>query len=153
MTILFGIQAWFDKWAFGIRKVVKAELYNEAMDYCEWKNGYRVEATIGVARNLITKLQSLFMNSAKNLILEGIGYKQGIQIGTQTNKTKWWLFALCTGIPQLTGILAVIPKFLYPLSGKMREQMYSELMARRQEMQRAIKDETDKIIIKIEETV
>ena len=59
MCILFGIQAWFDKWAFGIRKVVKAELYNEAMDYCEWKNGYRVEATIGVARNLITKVQNI----------------------------------------------------------------------------------------------
>ena len=153
MTILFGVQAWFDKWAFGIRKVVKAELYNEAMDYCEWKNGYRVEATIGVARNLIAKLQSLVMNSAKNLILDGIGYKQGIKIGTQSDKTKWWLFALCTGIPQLTGILAVIPKFLYPLSGKMREQMYSELMIRRQEMQRAVNSENDKVVIKIEETV
>ena len=153
MTILFGVQAWFDKWAFGIRKVVKAELYNEAMDYCEWKNGYRVEATIGVARNLITKLQSLFMNSAKNLILDAIGYKQGIKIGTQSDKTKWWLFALCTGIPQLTGILAVIPKFLYPLSGKMREQMYSELMVRRQEMQRAVNEENADITIKLEETI
>ncbi len=153
MTILFGVQAWFDKWAFGIRKVIKAELYNEAMDYCEWKNGYRVEATIGVARNLITKLQSLFMNSAKNLILEGIGYKQGLKIGTQSDKTKWWLFALCTGIPQLTGILAVIPKFLYPLSGKLREQMYSELMVRRHEMQKAVNEENKKITVKISETV
>ncbi len=153
MTILFGVQAWFDKWAFGIRKVVKTELYNEAMDYCEWKNGYRVEATIGVARNLITKLQTLFMNSAKNLILDGIGYKQGLTIGTQTDKTKWWLFALCTGIPQLTGILAVIPKFLYPLSGQLRDQMYSELMIRRREMHKAVNSENDKIIIKIEETV
>lgn len=153
MTILFGVQAWFDKWAFGIRKVVKTELYNEAMDYCEWKNGYRVEATIGVARNLITKLQTLFMNSAKNLILDGIGYKQGLTIGTQTDKTKWWLFALCTGIPQLTGILAVIPKFLYPLSGQLRDQMYSELMIRRREMHKAVNSESDKIKIKIEETV
>ncbi|MBQ3006944.1 MAG: MFS transporter [Clostridia bacterium] len=151
MAILFGVQAWFDKWAFGIRKVVKAELYNEAMDYCEWKNGYRVEATIGVARNLITKLQNLFMNSAKNLILEGIGYKQGIAIGTQTDKTKWWLFALCTGIPQLTGILAVIPKFLYPLSGKLREQMYSELMVRRHELSEKITNENNEIKIAIED--
>ena len=114
------------------------------------ENGYRVEATIGVARNLITKLQTLFMNSAKNLILDGIGYKQGLTIGTQSDKTKWWLFALCTGIPQLTGILAVIPKFLYPLSGKLREQMYSELMTRRQEMQRAVNAENDKITIKVD---
>ena len=153
MCILFGVQAWFDKWAFGIRKVVKAELYNEAMDYCEWKNGYRVEATIGVARNLIAKVQNIVMNSAKSLILSAIGYEQGIAIGTQTDKTKWWLFALCTGVPQLTGILAVIPKFLYPLSGNLRNQMYSELMQRRRDLNIKMTDENKAVKIQIEESV
>ncbi len=152
MCILFGVQAWFDKWAFGIRKVVKAELYNEAMDYCEWKNGYRVEATIGVARNLISKIQNIIMTSAKSLILSAIGYEQGIAIGTQSDTTKWWLFALCTGIPQLTGILAVIPKFLYPLSGSLREQMYSELMQRRHDMNVKMTNNNE-IKIQIEESV
>lgn len=153
MCILFGVQAWFDKWAFGIRKVVKAELYNEAMDYCEWKNGYRVEATIGVAKNLITKVQNIVMTSVKSLILSAIGYEQGIAIGTQTDKTKWWLFALCTGIPQLTGILSVIPKFLYPLSGDLRNQMYSELMKRRHDLNEKITNEDNDIKIRIEESV
>ena len=153
MCILFGIQAWFDKWAFGIRKVVKAELYHEAMDYCEWKNGYRVEATIGVARNLISKIQNIIMNSVKSLILSAIGYEQGIAIGTQSDKTKWWLFALCTGIPQLTGILAVIPKFLYPLSGDVRNRMYNELMVRRREMNEKMTNQTNEIKITIEESV
>lgn len=153
MCILFGVQAWFDKWAFGIRKVVKAELYNEAMDYCEWKNGYRVEATIGVARNLITKVQNIIMNSAKSLILSAIGYEQGIAIGTQSDKTKWWLFALCTGVPQLTGILAVIPKFLYPLSGSLRDQMYSELMQRRHDLNMKMTEEGNEIKIQIKESV
>ena len=153
MCIAFGVQAWFDKWAFGIRKVVKAELYNEAMDYCEWKNGYRVEATIGVARNLITKIQSIVMTSVQSLILNSIGYKQGITIGTQTDDTKWWLFALCTGIPQITGILAVIPKFLYPLSGNLRNQMYDELMERRRNLNLSITEESENVIIKTEESV
>ncbi len=153
MCILFGVQAWFDKWAFGIRKVVKAELYNEAMDYCEWKNGYRVEATIGVARNLITKVQNIIMTSVKSLILSAIGYEQGITVGTQTDKTKWWLFALCTGIPQITGILAVIPKFLYPLSGELRDQMYCELMKKRREMNEKMTNISDEIKIQIEESV
>ncbi len=153
MCILFGIQAWFDKWAFGIRKVVKAELYNEAMDYCEWKNGYRVEATIGVARNLISKIQNIVMNSAKSLILSAIGYEQGIAIGTQSDKTKWWLFALCTGVPQITGILAVIPKFLYPLSGNLRNQMYSELMQRRRDLNIKMTNESNSIKIQTEESV
>ncbi len=153
MCILFGVQAWFDKWAFGIRKVVKAELYNEAMDYCEWKNGYRVEATIGVARNLIAKVQNIVMTSVKSLILSAIGYEQGIAIGTQTDKTKWWLFALCTGIPQLTGILAVIPKFLYPLSGNLRDRMYNELMIKRREMNERMTNVDNEIRIQIEESV
>lgn len=153
MCILFGVQAWFDKWAFGIRKVVKAELYNEAMDYCEWKNGYRVEATIGVARSLITKIQNVAMTSIKSLILDGIGYTQGITVGTQTDKTKWWLFALCTGIPQITGILAVIPKFLYPLSGSLRDRMYSDLMQRRHEMNEIMTQKNNEIIISVNESV
>ncbi|MCD7827539.1 MAG: MFS transporter [Clostridiales bacterium] len=133
MCVAFGIQAFFDKWAFGVRKVVKAELYNEAMDYCEWKNGYRMEATIGVARNLIVKVQTVLKNSIQNVMLAQIGYIQGKTIGTQKDSTKWWLFAMCTGIPQITGILAVIPKFLYPLSREKREQMYNDLLARRHE--------------------
>ena len=112
-------------------------------DIIRTENGYRVEATIGVARNLITKIQNIAMTSIKSLILDGIGYTQGITVGTQSDKTKWWLFALCTGIPQITGILAVIPKFLYPLSGPLRNQMYSELMQRRREMSEKITKESN----------
>ena len=131
MCIAFGIQAFFDKWAFGVRKVVNAELYNESMDYCEWKNGYRMEATIGVTKDIITKIQSILQSSIQSLMLSKIGYVQGKTIGTQSDSTKWWLFAMCTGIPQLTGILAVVPKFLYPLSQEKREIMYNELLERR----------------------
>ncbi len=131
MCIAFGIQAFFDKWAFGVRKVVNAELYNEAMDYCEWKNGYRMEATIGVTKDIIVKIQSILQSSIQSLMLSKVGYIQGKSIGTQSDTTKWWLFAMCTGIPQITGILAVIPKFLYPLSQEKRELMYNELLERR----------------------
>ncbi len=57
MCIVFGSQAWFDKWAFGVRKVVGAELFNESMDYCEWKNGYRrKQLSRFIGRKLITGL-------------------------------------------------------------------------------------------------
>ena len=133
MTILFGVQAWFDKWAFGIRKVVKAELYNEAMDYCEWKNGYRMEATTGVAKGLILKLQSAMLGSVTSLIMKRIGYVQGLEIGAQSDKTKFWEFALCTIIPTVTGILRIVPKFLWPISRQKREWMYAELSEKRQQ--------------------
>ena len=131
MSIVLGLQAWFDKWMFGVRKVVGAELFNESMDYCEWKNGYRVEATTTVARGLILKVQGIIMGSIKSLILQQIGYIQGLKIGTQADRTKWWLFAMSTGVPVITSALAVIPKFLYPLTAKKRELMYAELSVRR----------------------
>lgn len=140
MCIVIGTQAWFDKWMFGIRKVVNAELYNEAMDYCEWKNGYRMEATTNVARGLILKIQGIIMGSVRNLILAKIGYTQGLKIGTQEENTKWWLFAMSTGIPVITGALAVVPKFLYPLTGEKRERMYEELSVRRKEYARTINE-------------
>ncbi len=144
MSIVIGTQAWFDKWMFGLRKVVGAELFNEAMDYCEWKNGYRMEATTGVARGLILKLQRIFMDSVRNLILKQIGYTQGITIGTQTERTKFWMFALSTGVPVITGSLAVLPKFLYPLTGKKRERMYEELAERRTLYAREINESHNK---------
>ena len=143
MCIVIGTQAWFDKWAFGIRKVVGAELFNESMDFCEWKNGYRMEATTSVARSLILKVQGIIMGSIKNLILQQIGYIQGLKIGTQADRTKWWLFAMSTGVPVITGALAVIPKFLYPLTAKKRDLMYAELSVRRKDYARGV-NEADK---------
>ena len=101
--------------------------------------------------DLIGKLQNAVMSGVNNVVMGKIGYVQGQEIGTQTDKTKWWLFALCTGIPQLTGILAVIPKFLYPLSGPLRNKMYSELMQRRHEMNEKMTQESNDIKITIEE--
>ena len=102
------------------------------MDYCEWKNGYRAEAMTGVTKSLISKLQAAVMGSVNNLVMGKIGYMQGRTIGTQTDKTKWWIFALGTGIPIISSSLGIIPKFFYPLSAEKRMQMYKELKERRE---------------------
>ncbi len=133
MCIAFGMKEWFAKWSWGISKVITADLWNEAMDYCEWKSGYRMEATTGVAKGLILKLQSALLGSVTSIIMKKIGYVQGLEIGTQNDRTKFWEFALCTIIPTLTGILRIVPKFLWPISRQRRELMYEELAARRQE--------------------
>lgn len=131
MCIALGTREWFGKWAFGVNKVINADLWNEAMDYCEWKNGYRMEATTGVAKSLVLKIQGSLMNSVRSLLLKKIGYVQGLQIGTQDSGTKFWLFALCTVVPLVTGSLGIVPKLLWPISQKRRAQMYDELAERR----------------------
>ena len=125
---------------YGLGKVIPAELYNESMDYCEWKNGYRTEAMTGVAKGLITKLQRIVNNVVKNILMSKIGYVQGRAIGTQDDRTKFWMFVFATGLPVITGSLGIVPKFFYPLTGEKRDQMYEELIARRKNTSAAISD-------------
>ena len=134
MVVALGVREWFHKWAFGVNKVINADLWNEAMDYCEWKNGYRMEATTGVAKNLVLKIQALVMGSVRNIVLKKIGYVQGLKIGTQDTSTKFWLFALSSIIPFATGSLGIVPKLLWPINRKKRAQMYDELAERRNKM-------------------
>ncbi|MBE6795903.1 MAG: hypothetical protein E7533_04895 [Ruminococcaceae bacterium] len=146
---MMAIEEIFEMCVYGLRRVVPAEIQNEALDYCEWKNGYRSEAMIGVSMSLITKLQQAVMGSVNNIVMGKIGYAQGLEIGTQTDKTKWWIFALGTGIPIISSSLGIIPKFFYPLSAETRERMYADLQERRaamaEFMKTATKEEVDAI--------
>lgn len=142
MIPVMAIEEFVEMWVYGVRHVIPDELYNEAMDYCEWKNGYRVEAMTGVARGLIVKIQRVIMDSVKSFVLAKIGYVQGLKVGTQTDSAKWWLFALGTGIPIITSAFGILPKFFYPIDENMRTKMYTELTERRkridEEMQGAV---------------
>ena len=139
---IMAIEEIFEMCVYGLRRVIPAEIQNEALDYCEWKNGYRSEAMIGVATALITKLQGAVMGSVNNLVMGKIGYVQGKEIGTQTDKTKWWIFALGTGIPIISSCLGIVPKLFYTLSADKRERMYSDLQARRAEVAEFMKTAT-----------
>lgn len=134
MVVAVGVREWFNKWAFGVNKVINNDLWNEAMDYCEWKNGYRMEATTSVAKSLVLKIQSSLMTSVRSIILKKIGYVQGIKIGTQSDRTKFWLFALCSVVPTVSGALGIVPKFLWPLTREKRNTMYKQLAHRRNEL-------------------
>ncbi len=143
MLPVMAIEEVFEMCVYGLRHVIPQEILNEAMDYCEWKNGYRAEAMTGVARGLVTKLQGIAMGSIQNFIMKRIGYIQGLDIGTQSDSTKWWIFAMGTGIPIITGALGIIPKFFHNLNGERRDRMYQELFARREAMQNAVEQAKD----------
>ena len=139
---MMAIEEIFEMCVYGLRRVIPAEIQNEALDYCEWKNGYRSEAMIGVTQSLITKIQQAVMGGVTNLVMGKIGYVQGLEIGTQTDKTKWWIFALGTGIPIITSSLGIVPKLFYPLSAEVREKMYADLQERRASMAEFMKTAT-----------
>ena len=146
---MMAIEEIFEMCVYGLRRVIPAEIQNEALDYCEWKNGYRSEAMLGVTQSLVSKIQQAIMGGVTNIVMGKIGYVQGLEIGTQTDKTKWWIFALGTGIPIITSSLGIIPKLFYPLSAEVREKMYADLQERRASMaefmKTATKEEIDAI--------
>lgn len=119
---------------FGISKVIPEEMRNECIDYGEWKNGIRTEGITGVAKGLAKKLVSSFGAALKTMILKLIGYKEGAGYGNQSEHTEYLLFVMCTIIPVVTSIFALIPKIFYPIDAKTRERMYTELNERRQEV-------------------
>ena len=83
------------------------------------------------------------MSGVNNVVMGKIGYIQGQEIGTQTDKTKWWIFALGTGIPIISSSLGIIPKFFYPLSAEKKKKMYEDLSERRIAMAEFMKTATN----------
>ena len=120
---------------FGLKSVIGTELYNEAMDYCEWKNGYRTEAMASVAKGIAAKVSSNTSLVVTTALKKLIGYEaNAFRLGVeQTDRVKFYLFAMFTIIPTVTGSLGIIPMLFYDLDNKKKEKMYAELLERRLE--------------------
>ncbi|HOD02603.1 MAG: Glucuronide carrier protein [Firmicutes bacterium ADurb.Bin300] len=136
MGLALGLWETVFMFFYGVRKVVPNEMYNEAMDYCEWKNGYRTEAMTTVAKGLAEKLSGLVSGLISLQIKKLIGYDITAYTrgNAQTDSTKFGLFTMFTIVPAITTSLGVIPMLFYDLNGEKRERMYSELLARRAEI-------------------
>ncbi|MBQ3046117.1 MAG: MFS transporter [Clostridia bacterium] len=132
-------------WMFfwGIRKVIPEEMRNEAIDYGEWKNGFRSESMIGVAKNTITKMVGVFKGIIQPLLLKAFGYDPNATSGNQTQQARHALFWMCTLLPVVTGILSVIPQLFYDLQGEKRDRMYLELRERRKAIAAEVKEFND----------
>ena len=119
------------KGTLSIFKIVPRTMQLEALDYCEWKNGYRTEGTTLAAKNIVKKLIGATIGPFSSLILKQIGYSLKAGFGQQSQTTKFYLFALCTLLPGATGLLGVIPKLFYRMTPAEHERMYEELHTQR----------------------
>ncbi len=134
-------------WMFfwGIRKVIPEEMRNEAIDYGEWKNGFRTEGMTGVAKGLVTKMVNTAKGAIQPLLFKQFGYDPNASVGNQTVRARHALFWMCTLLPVITGILSVIPQLFYDLQGEKKEKMYRELYERRQKMQDTVNESNNNI--------
>lgn len=129
-------------WMFfwGIRKVIPEEMRNEAIDYGEWKNGFRSEGMTGVAKGLITKMVNSVKGVIQPLLFKAFGYDPSKNQGAQTAEARYALFFMCTLLPVVTGILSVVPQLFYDLQGEKRNRMYMELRERRNAIAAEVKE-------------
>jgi len=117
---------------YGTKRVIPDEIRNEVIDYGEWKNGFRNEAMVGMIRGLPAKITNTFGSAVTDLIVQWLGFQTGENYLKQTEKTANGIFAMATIIPAITGMVALLPKFLYPIDQSVREVMYAELAERRE---------------------
>ena len=129
-------------WMFfwGIRKVIPEEMRNEAIDYGEWKNGFRSEGMTGVAKGLITKMVNSVKGVIQPLLFKAFGYDPNKNQGAQTPEARYALFFMCTLLPVVTGILSIVPQLFYDLQGEKRDRMYMELRERRKAIAAEVKE-------------
>ena len=130
---------------YGLKKVIGTEMFNETMDYCEWKNGYRTEAMTSVAKGLASKVSNKVADLVTTLLKKAVNYSTSAYLEgrEQTDFVKFYLFAAFTIMPAVTGIFGIFPILFYDLDGKKKEQMYSDLLERRAQI-RSVVDESNK---------
>lgn len=141
IPMMIAMMIWEIIWTlfYGCRNVIETELYNESMDYCEWKNGYRTEAMTSVARELAQKIASKVSSFISTALKDYVRYDQSAYVAgqEQTDSVKFWLFAMFTVVPSVTGLLGIFPMLFYDLDGDKKKKMYDELLARRAAAQKA----------------
>ena len=153
--MFFAMALWELIWTifYGLMSVIGTELYNESMDYCEWKNGYRTEAMTSVAKGLAAKVSASVSGVVTTALKKMVGYDQGAYTKgeEQPDYVKFYLFAMFTIVPAMTGTLGIIPMLFYDLHGKKKEQMYAELLARRKEASLAASDGDLEAVLEMEQ--
>lgn len=127
MTIAAMIGNCLEMVFYGTKKILDPEINFEVLDYCEWKNGYRVEATINLARSYIDKVKGAVLTKVNAMLLEKWA---GFQVGAdavQTNETMWRMFITACGPKLIFDYLCVVPMLFYNIDKKTRDRMYLEL--------------------------
>ena len=138
MLIAFMVRETIWNGVYALRKVIPTEIGNEVIDYGEWKYGYRTEGITGVVKGLASKIIGSLGAVINTVLLQAIGYRQGLKPGQQSARTEYLLFLTCTLVPAAAGICGMIPKFFYNIDDKTRKRMYEELAERRSETAKAL---------------
>ncbi len=112
---------------YGTKKIIENEINYEVLDYCEWQNGYRVEATVNLLTGYINKVRGIALTKINTMLLSRwAGFESGLT-AVQTEDTMWKMFIAAFGPQLIFDFISLVPMFFYNIDSKTRERMYLDL--------------------------
>lgn len=127
MSITFAIGNCVEMLFYASGKVIGDEINYEVLDYCEWKNGFRVEATFNLIKGYFTKIKDIFLRIINAYLLEKwAGFDSEVKI-VPGDRTGWRLFLTAFGPKLIFDALCFIPMIFYNIDENTRDQMYIDL--------------------------
>lgn len=127
MTITFAIGDMTEMFFYATKKIIGKEINFEVLDYCEWQNGFRVEATINLITGYFTKVKDAILDIVNaNLLQKWAKYEIGENVA-QTAETKWRLFIIAFGPHLIFDLISLLPMLLYNIDKNTRDRMYRDL--------------------------
>ena len=112
---------------YATKNIIGSEINYEVLDYCEWQNGYRVEATVHLITGYINKVRGIILTKINTMLLaRWAGFESGLT-AVQTTDTMWKMFIAAFGPHLIFDLLSLVPMFFYNIDQKTRDRMYLDL--------------------------
>lgn len=134
-----------------INMIVPTEMIGDTVDYMEWKTGVRNEGISFSVLTFIGKLTSSLSTSIATMLLPVIGYivtTNTLADGTTETiskctsaggqPTQFWLWTFFTIVPNVVGLISIIPYFFYDLRGEKLAKIREDMRERRIELSKKV---------------
>ncbi len=143
MTIAMMLGNSLEMVFYGTKKIIENEINYEVLDYCEWQNGYRVEATVNLLTGYINKVRGIALTKINTMLLaRWAGFESGLT-AVQTEDTMWKMFIAAFGPQLIFDFLSLVPMFFYNIDQKTRDRMYLDLERTRAQTAATEKEKSD----------
>lgn len=127
-----------------VQSVIPTEMIGDTVDYMEWKTGERNEGISFSVLTFVGKLTGSLSTSLSAAILPIIGLSfKVIEGSTETvtikgEKTDLYIWALFTLIPQILGLITLIPYIWYDLTGDKLKTIREDLKLRHEALSKEL---------------
>ncbi len=141
MMILFIVMLFLIGLQFGASNLLPSMFQADVLETLELKTGKRLDASLPFVVGLFTMVSGTIATTVSPLILLGdnsiIKYQQAVegQYPEQTVETKIAMLFFYTIFHGLMMLLAGIPFFFYKLTGKTKEDIHEQVLAKREQME------------------